>query len=111
MKLCILICLVVIGSQTAWPQTTIDLENQVRGELPVAQGGTGAADAGNARSNLGLTSDYLDEDHTWLGRQDVLNFNKIRYAHLFCGERCRDKHLPLDFCSGTPVGRRHRRRR
>ena len=52
MKLCILICLVVIGSQAAWSQTTIDLENQVRGELPVAQGGTGAADAGNARSNL-----------------------------------------------------------
>lgn len=102
MKLRILICLVVLGSQAASAQTTIDLENQVRGVLPVPRGGTGGTDAGTARTNLGLTSDYLDEDHTWLGSQDIINFNKIRYAHLFAASGAGTAADPWIFTAGHP---------
>ena len=102
MKRLSVVCGVLLAVQGGWAQTTIDLESQVRGELPVAQGGSGAADAANARGNLGFTTDYLDEDHTWLGRQDVINFNKMRYAHLFAASGTGTPGDPWVFAAGHP---------
>ncbi len=102
MKRLSVVCSVLLAVQAGWAQTTIDLESQVRGELPVAQGGSGAADAASARGNLGFTTDYLDEDHTWLGRQDVINFNKMRYAHLFAASGTGTTGDPWIFAAGHP---------
>ena len=99
-----LVCLFCALSWTSWSwaQTTVNLEQQAKGELPVANGGTGAAAAAAARSNLGLTTDYLDEDHVWRGRQDVLNLNEIRYAHLFANGGDGTPGNPWTFAAGHP---------
>ena len=86
----------------SWAQTTVNLEQQVQGELPVANGGTGGANAADARDNLGLTTDYLDEDHVWRGRQDILNLNEIRYAHLFANGGDGTSGNPWTFAAGHP---------
>ena len=86
----------------SWAQTTVNLEQQVQGELPVANGGTGGDNGSDARDNLGLTTDYLDEDHVWRGRQDVLNLNGLRYAHLFANGGDGSSGNPWTFAAGHP---------
>ncbi|HSG98491.1 MAG TPA: hypothetical protein VLB27_00485, partial [candidate division Zixibacteria bacterium] len=80
----------------------INLNQQVRGELPVAHGGTGSTNAAAARGNLGLNTEYLSEAHAWLGRQNVRDLGGVRFAHMYASSGDGSSGNPYQFPSGNP---------
>lgn len=104
MKKVLMVLLLAAAFRPADGQTNgeINLNQQVRGKLPVALGGTGASDAATARGNLGLNSEYLAEAHTWLGRQNIRDLGGIRFAHLYANSGDGSTSNPYKFPSGNP---------
>jgi len=102
MKFCRALLALLWLIPNAWTQTQVNLEEQVRGRLPVSQGGTGAADDDAARANLGLTTEFLAEDHFWTGAQQVRNLSGLRFAHTFAASGSGTQNDPWEFASGNP---------
>lgn len=80
----------------------INLNQQVRGELPVARGGTGATNTAAARGNLGLNTEFLAEAHDWLGRQNIRDLGGVRFAHMYASSGDGSTGNPYKFPSGNP---------